>query len=268
MICQALLTVLCWVQNLYIRLTNLYGSTLAPPVIVQSSVLLAVGNLPPSITRLKQLAQAITSSPARNLGLNHTVFGKVKQIQLSTMLQHSLNSSNGRGTSSPSPSPLPQPKHQNRYHNHYRPDASIAPAPAPAPWHSDRSSSRSSCPFQNLTRAITHTHSVPTVAPAVSPHHSSAPHLHGDPPAPSLPSPLHPRTPPASSPLPAVFFARVQPPSNSAAHTKPTDEKLPLSPPSSCEFFLHDLHLKNYLHLSLHFIYSKQFSCLDCFFVW
>ncbi|KAJ8646320.1 hypothetical protein MRB53_008068 [Persea americana] len=224
-------------ENLYIRLTNSYGSTLAPPVIVQSSVLLAVGNRPPSLPRLKQLAQAITSSHARNLGLNHTVFGKVKQVQLSSVLQHSLNSSNGSNAFlPPSPAPLPRPNHQNRHHNHhhhrhYRPDVNLIPAPAPQ--HSDRTSYRSNCPYQNLPKS---TRAVPTVAPVVSPHPSAAPHLHGDPPVPSLPSPLRRHTPHPSSPLPAVFFARVQPPSNSAAHTEPPDKNLAQSPPASSSF--------------------------------
>ncbi|KAK1277115.1 hypothetical protein QJS04_geneDACA022220 [Acorus gramineus] len=54
-------------KNLYVRLTNVNGSTVAPPTIVQTSVVLAIGNIPPSVPRLKQLAQAITGSHAGNL---------------------------------------------------------------------------------------------------------------------------------------------------------------------------------------------------------
>ncbi|CAA0837393.1 hydroxyproline-rich glycoprotein family protein [Striga hermonthica] len=71
-------------ENLYIRLTNLKGSTVALPIIVQSQVLLAVG-INPSKLRLKQLAQTITGSHSKNLGLNNTVFGHVKQVSLSSM---------------------------------------------------------------------------------------------------------------------------------------------------------------------------------------
>ncbi|CAD6211193.1 unnamed protein product [Miscanthus lutarioriparius] len=68
-------------EILYVTLTNLYCSTVAPPTVVQACVLLAVGadNKPPSLQRLKQLAQTLRNSSSGNLGLNHTVFGRVKQ---------------------------------------------------------------------------------------------------------------------------------------------------------------------------------------------
>lgn len=102
-------------ENLYIILSNSKGSTVAPPTIVQSKVLLAVGN-PPSTPRLKQLAQTITGSHSKNLGLNHTVFGKVKQVRLSSILQHSLHGGDG---SSNSPAPSPHPVHSNHHHHHH-----------------------------------------------------------------------------------------------------------------------------------------------------
>jgi hypothetical protein len=51
------------------------------------------------------LAQTITnsSSTSGNLGLNHTVFGKVKQISLSSYLKHSLHSRDGSDAPSPAP---------------------------------------------------------------------------------------------------------------------------------------------------------------------
>ncbi|KAK3138946.1 hypothetical protein QOZ80_5AG0375580 [Eleusine coracana subsp. coracana] len=63
-------------ENLYIKLTNLQGSTVAPPTTVQASIVLQVGNPQPSFPRMKQLAQTIANSSSGNLGLNHTVFGR------------------------------------------------------------------------------------------------------------------------------------------------------------------------------------------------
>ncbi|XP_020268558.1 uncharacterized protein LOC109843970 [Asparagus officinalis] len=99
-------------ENLYVSLTNLKGSTVDPPTIVQTTVVLAVGNRPPSAPRLRQLAQTIRSD--ENLGLNHTVFGRVKQIQLSSFLNHSLNGG-GNGMSIP-PTPAPQPQVDHHPH--------------------------------------------------------------------------------------------------------------------------------------------------------
>lgn len=63
-------------QILYVTLTNLYGSTVVAPTVVQTSVLLAVGadNKPPSLQRLKQLAQTLRNYSSGNLGLNHCVW--------------------------------------------------------------------------------------------------------------------------------------------------------------------------------------------------
>uniref|UniRef100_A0A1D1ZAE7 DUF7036 domain-containing protein n=1 Tax=Anthurium amnicola TaxID=1678845 RepID=A0A1D1ZAE7_9ARAE len=99
-------------ENLYVSLTNLRGSTVTPPTIIQTSILLSVGNRPPSQLRLKELAQAIT--PARNLGLNNTVFGIVKQIRLSSFLNHSIN-----GAGAPSSAPEPHPSHPSHHHHHH-----------------------------------------------------------------------------------------------------------------------------------------------------
>ncbi|EMS51419.1 hypothetical protein TRIUR3_15865 [Triticum urartu] len=67
-------------EILYIKLTNLEGSTVAPPTVVRSSIILEVGNHQPSPPRMKQLAQTIANSSSGNLGLNHTVFGKLPDI--------------------------------------------------------------------------------------------------------------------------------------------------------------------------------------------
>ncbi|KAI4319645.1 hypothetical protein MLD38_033222 [Melastoma candidum] len=114
-------------ENLYISLSNSRGSTVAPPTIVQSSVLLTVGNTP-SMPRLKQLAQTITGSHSGNLGLNNTIFGRVKQVQLSSILQHSLNGTDQGGA--PAPSPMPQLQHP-RHHHHQSHDHRHSPVAAP-----------------------------------------------------------------------------------------------------------------------------------------
>lgn len=89
-------------QNVYVQITNKIGSTKDPPVIVQASVLSDLGGLLPQ--RLKQLAQAITLYPAKNLGLDNAVFGKVRSISLSSFLKGSLSAT------PPSPSPAPSPE--------------------------------------------------------------------------------------------------------------------------------------------------------------
>ncbi|KAJ6912471.1 hypothetical protein NC651_015011 [Populus alba x Populus x berolinensis] len=100
-------------ENLYINLWNSQGSTVAPPTTVLSSVILVIGNTP----RLKQLAQTIRGH-SKNLGLNNTVFGKVKQVRLSSILQHSLHGGEGSAPS-PSPTSLPNPPHHHHRHHHH-----------------------------------------------------------------------------------------------------------------------------------------------------
>ncbi|KAL1330308.1 hypothetical protein HN51_047511 [Arachis hypogaea] len=134
-------------ENVYVVLSNSEGSTIAAPTIVQASVLLEYG-ITPSKERLKQLAQTITGPRSDNLGLNNTQFGRVKQVQLSSILQHSLNGSRGSGSiQSPSSAPGPMPHthhHHHRHHHHHQlhndhlsahlsPASSPTPAPAPAP---------------------------------------------------------------------------------------------------------------------------------------
>ncbi|KAI4378425.1 hypothetical protein MLD38_015905 [Melastoma candidum] len=137
-------------ENLYISLSNSQGSTVAPPVIVQSSVLLAVGNTP-SMPRLKQIAQTISDSHSGNLGLDNTIFGRVKQVQLSSILQHSLNGTDQGGA--PSPSPMHHHSHhlhhhssRHRSHRHSPLAPTISPASAThwgwTPRHRGRSPTR------------------------------------------------------------------------------------------------------------------------------
>ncbi|KAK4769919.1 hypothetical protein SAY87_030451 [Trapa incisa] len=127
-------------ENLYICLSNLKGSTVEAPTTVQSSVLLAIG-AQPTMPQLKKLAQTIMgNSHSGNLGLNNTIFGKVKQVRLSITLQHSLNGGSGEGAPSPSPVPMPH-HHQNHHyhHHHYHHHVSNPPLgstmpPEPATW--------------------------------------------------------------------------------------------------------------------------------------
>ncbi|KAK6156923.1 hypothetical protein DH2020_011171 [Rehmannia glutinosa] len=95
-------------EAVYIQVTNNHGSTKDPPVIVEASVASDVGTILPE--RLIQLAQIITGSPsAENLGLDHSVFGKVKEISLSSFLNHSLYAQAPAPTPTPTPSPSPSP---------------------------------------------------------------------------------------------------------------------------------------------------------------
>ncbi|KAF8007097.1 hypothetical protein BT93_K1180 [Corymbia citriodora subsp. variegata] len=234
-------------ENLYISLSNMRGSTVAPPTIVQSSVLLAIGNMP-SAPRLKQLAQTITGSHSRNLGLNNTIFGKVKQVRLSSILQHSLNGGDGGGPSlPPSPAPLPEPhhaphhhSHHHSHHHHFHQPPTISPAPAthgsahppravsPAhrkisPVHSKSSPSPApqpsyearppGCRFGYKGKSSgsgKQSHVAPVPAPAFAPRHSGV--------SPS-PQAHHPWAVPVSSPLPHVVYSHVHPPSTTEHHT-------------------------------------------------
>lgn len=100
-----------YVQKIYLQLRNEIGSSVEAPVTVGASVLDGSSNLLPD--RLKQLALLITEPDEKNLGLNHSVFGKVKRVQLSSYLQHSISdmspSPSPSPSSSPSPSPSPSP---------------------------------------------------------------------------------------------------------------------------------------------------------------
>ncbi|KAK9156571.1 hypothetical protein Scep_003145 [Stephania cephalantha] len=224
-------------ENLYVSLSNSYGSTVAPPTTIKASVLLAVRNRPPSMPRLKQLAQTITGSPAKNLGLNHSEFGKVKQVRLSSVLQHSLNSSNDNGKS-PSPAPLPHVDHHRHHHHHHHHhhrhhrDTDLAPSPSVEKGHGAKPPLPSGC--RGLTGKVKrHAPLAPAVAPVVPPSHSTAsPHLNMEPPIPApAPAPYQLHAPP---PLPVGIFAHAHPPSEKLPPSEPPDLAPMISPsPSS-----------------------------------
>ncbi|KAK8689016.1 hypothetical protein V6N13_087747 [Hibiscus sabdariffa] len=250
------------ITNLYIILSNSQGSTSAPPTTVQSSVLLAVGNNP-SIPRLKQLAQTITGSHSRNLGLNNTVFGRVKEVRLSSIPKHSVRGGDGSSnSSSPSPAPLPHPLRRHHHHHHHHHDhhhhshdlapavspatsakkgaASAPEAYSPAPKTISPASQRSNkanppeCHHRNKkSKGKTREESnvAPVATPKVSPHHSPAPpnvHPSALAPKPKL-GPVSYLTP-TSSPLPNVAFAHVKPPSDSEPNKEVPDRTLSVSP--------------------------------------
>ncbi|XP_064991504.1 uncharacterized protein LOC135628637 [Musa acuminata AAA Group] len=239
-----------WNENLYVRLINLEGTTVSPPTIVQTSIVLAVGNRRPSLPRWKELAHTIQNSSVGNLGLNHTVFGRVKQIRLSSFLQHSSN--NGSNTSSPHPSPQPN-HHLHHHHHHHKHHFPVdnAPGPAPpdtAPRHGyEISPSGCGCGFSSKPKGKGY--SAPAAVPVDAPKHSAAPaavlgcsyrpvgapmsaqnHLlapraHENPPVPA-PSRI------SASPSPAVSFMHVPPPSKSVKDTEPPDRTPSISPAS------------------------------------
>lgn len=241
-------------ENLYMSLTSTRGSTVDPPTIVQCKVLLAVGTNPSS-SRMKQLAQTI-GSHSENLGLNNTVFGRVKQVSLSSVLPHSQ----GGDAGSPSPSPAPLPHRHHHYH-HRNQDSNLAPAispapkvgkggsisrqvspisaptpasatvfpPAPAPTQHKRHETQPPCYFGRFPRkANSHSHMVPARAPVPAPHIAPSPHQQVHAPAP-IPHEIT-----ASSPLPNVVYVHVHPPQRSNSVAEPPKRFMPASPlPSS-----------------------------------
>ncbi|XP_042468500.1 uncharacterized protein LOC122051426 [Zingiber officinale] len=148
-------------ENLYVSLINSEGSTVSRPTIVKTLIVFAVGNHQPSFPRWKELAKKIRGSSSGNLGLNHTVFGRVKQVRLSSFLQNA--SSSGSSNTSPSPAPQPQtnhqhhhPHHHHKHHkHHYHTQHALAPAPGAAPEHGYQTSAPSGCQhgFLNSNRA-------------------------------------------------------------------------------------------------------------------
>ncbi|XP_010458441.1 PREDICTED: uncharacterized protein LOC104739702 [Camelina sativa] len=77
-------------ESIYFRLTNIHGSTLSPPVLVQVYLVITIRvNLQQRLDHFAHIIQTIsqTSSSANNLGLDNTVFGEVKRITISTNLE-------------------------------------------------------------------------------------------------------------------------------------------------------------------------------------
>ncbi|KAK9075912.1 hypothetical protein SSX86_004242 [Deinandra increscens subsp. villosa] len=213
-------------ENLYVSLTNAKGSTVAPQTTVQSSVVLAIGT--PSMTRSKQLARTIKGSPTKNLGLNNTQFGRVKQISLSSYIN---GSSDDGGSPAPSPAPLPHPPPQqpnnHHHHHHHHHDKQLPPAkppsplkhppvPAPAPHkiHNAKPPDSHSGYNRKKRNANKHPPLYPPVSQPIHSPHSPPPPLRRSLPPPPLsrPPPPPPRLPPPPPRLPPPSF-RPPPPS-------------------------------------------------------
>ncbi|XP_048565985.1 uncharacterized protein LOC125545964 [Triticum urartu] len=218
-------------ENLYFKLGNLQGSTILPPTIVETYIVRVVGNHQPSVPRMKQLAQTITNSSKGNLGLNHTVFGRVKQISLSSYLNRSLHS---RGSSdAPSQAPMQHHGHHGHHHHHHGHESNRHLAPAPIPIHTPRyvAPPPSGCPYKAKNRVPV----TPAAEPVANDHRST--HPAASPPHPLSPSSVHhpPRDPNMHSrspvpsppvlpepPLPTVSFSHAHPPSERATGAGPS----------------------------------------------
>ncbi|GMN58901.1 hypothetical protein TIFTF001_027999 [Ficus carica] len=172
-------------ETVFVQITNTFGSTTAPPVIIQASVVLPdYKSLQPQ--RLKQLALTLTGSRARNLGLNNSVFGKVKSISLSSYLKGTLS------PISPSPSPAPAPGPSDYAGPAISPDPAPTYSPAPSPGILDPSPCYD-CDASAPTPSI-----VALQSPQPCPYHRSA-----IPPSYSPTSPSNPIVPSAYTPTAA-----------------------------------------------------------------
>lgn len=115
-------------EKIYFQFRNEIGSSVEAPATIVASVLDGSSNLLPD--RLRQLAKLIREPDARNLGLNHSVFGKVKGVQLSSYLQHKISGLSPSPSPAPSPSQSPSPSMPTSLSPY---PASSLPGPALAP---------------------------------------------------------------------------------------------------------------------------------------
>uniref|UniRef100_A0A1D1YWB8 Uncharacterized protein n=1 Tax=Anthurium amnicola TaxID=1678845 RepID=A0A1D1YWB8_9ARAE len=120
--------------------------------------------------------------------------------------------------------------HHRQHHHHQHHNPYIDLAPAPAPQYNDvipPPGGQTGCPPKSNSRSY-----FDPIAPSVTSHHYSAPHLQGKSPAPIS------VTPPESSHIPNVLFTQVEPPSKSTHPAKLHDKV-----PSSCTTaILHYIH--------------------------
>lgn len=92
-------------KGICLDVTNKNGSTINPPVTVQVSLSPDDRNIYEEPQRLKQLAEIIIESSSRNLGLNPSIFGRIKDLELDPYLQSIIPSF----APSSSPTPIPSP---------------------------------------------------------------------------------------------------------------------------------------------------------------
>lgn len=116
-------------EDVFLQISNEVGSTKDPPVIVEASVYSDHGSLQPQ--RLKQLAQIIMGSvPTSNLGLDNSVFGKVKQVNLSSFLNRTVHAV--PPTLPPAPTPAPAPASNDPLWPSPSPSPAVSSSPSPA----------------------------------------------------------------------------------------------------------------------------------------
>ncbi|CAL8998055.1 unnamed protein product [Prunus brigantina] len=184
-------------ENVFLQITNKLGSTTDAPVVVQASLMSEFGGIVPQ--RLKQLAQVITGSPAKNLGLDNSVFGKVKSISLSSYLKVTLTATPPTPSPAPSPEPTISPYPASPVHspapspdsNHLPPAPSkVPPHPRPCPYRGSGippSSSPTSHP--NPTVPPTYAPNGSPYSPSTSPSSQLSPHVSPAPVVSNAPSP-------------------------------------------------------------------------------
>lgn len=215
-------------QGVILQVTNTLGSTTDSPVEVQASLMSAFGGLLPQ--RLKQLAQIITGSPARNLGLDNSVFGKVKSIRLSSFLKGTLSAT------PPTPSPAPSPDLSDNA------GPSISPNPAPTVYSAAPSPSKTGHPPRPC---LYH-------GPKVSPSSSPTPHSNPNVPPTYAPSssPYSPSMSPSSQVSPHVSPAPVMSYTSSPGYKKSEKGLWSPSPAPTPSCKLQSMIFSSFLHSS------------------
>lgn len=156
-------------ENVFVQVTNENGSTTEDLVKVKAGVISDEELILPH--RSKQLAQRIINTPtSTNLGLNNTVFGKVKEITLSSFLNRTLHCT----LLTPSPAPAPAPQKNDDL----SPSYPSAPSPFNHSPHRGLIISPSPSPSVNIGPTAPSPESVglspsPLALPLISPHSSS-----------------------------------------------------------------------------------------------
>lgn len=142
-------------ENVYVQMTNVKGSTIAPPVTLQASILSDYGSGVLLPNRLKQLADTLTGSHVRNLGLNHSVFGEVKSVVLTSYLNSSISSLDD---SSPAPSPGPFAPIAAPYFSPFEECSNHTSSLSPCSPPIDQDDLHPPCLFcENLSQTLSHT---------------------------------------------------------------------------------------------------------------
>lgn len=166
-------------QNVYIQVTNKKGSTRDPPVVVEASITSDLGRM--TLQRLRQLAEIIRGSSRKNLGLDNSVFGKVKEVILSSRFNHPAHALPPSPSPSPSRSPCSSP--------YPSPDSSWDTGPSVSPAPGSQSDPPSPVRFHH-SAPCSHCHaSTPASRQALAPspnYHSPRPPSIPNTPAPSV----------------------------------------------------------------------------------